>query len=64
MLIILNPIDLSCLSIEERFYQLVSKRHEIFGLVQHKYIASYLNIDPTNFSKLYNNFTKNPIKLY
>ena len=57
-------MDLSCLSIEERFRQIVIKRSELFSLVQHKYIASYLNIDPTNFSKLYNNFAKNPIKYY
>ncbi len=57
-------LELSCLSIEERFYKIVSKRNELFSLVQHKHIASYLNIDPTNFSKLYNNFAKNPIKFY
>lgn len=57
-------LELSCMSIEERFFQLVCKRNELFSLVQHKYIASYLNIDPTNFSKLYNHFAKNPIKFY
>jgi CRP-like cAMP-binding protein len=57
-------LELSCMSIEERFFQIVSRRNELFSLVQHKYIASYLNIDPTNFSKLYNNFAKNPIKFY
>lgn len=57
-------LELSCMSIEERFFQIVSKRNELFGLVQHKYIASYLNIDPTNFSKLYNSFAKNPTKFY
>jgi CRP-like cAMP-binding protein len=57
-------LDLSCLSIEERFHEIVSKRPELFSLVQHKYIASYLNIDPTNFSKLYNSFTKNHIRFY
>lgn len=57
-------LALSFMSIEERFFQIVSKRNELFGLVQHKYIASYLNIDPTNFSKLYNSFAKNPTKFY
>jgi CRP-like cAMP-binding protein len=57
-------LDLSILSIEERFTKIVRTRPELFGLIQHKYIASYLNIDPTNFSKLYHNFAKNPIKFY
>lgn len=57
-------LDLSILTIEERFANIVSKRPELFRLVPHKYIASYLNIDPTNFSKLYKNFAKNPIKFY
>lgn len=62
--VIRRHLELSCLSIGERFYRLVSKRSELFGLVQHKYIASFLNIDPTNFSKLYKDFSKKPIKFY
>lgn len=57
-------LDLSCMSIQERFEQLISRRPELFKLVQHKYIASYLNIDPTNFSKLLNQFAKGQIKFY
>lgn len=59
-----RQVDLSCLDIEERFRLIVRKRPELFGLAPHKYIASYLNIDPTNFSKLYHRFAKNPIKFY
>ncbi|TXF74875.1 Crp/Fnr family transcriptional regulator [Chryseobacterium sp.] len=57
-------LELSCLSIEERFFQTVCKRPELFNVVQHKYIASYLNINPTNFSKLYHNLAKKPIPFY
>ena len=40
-------------NIEQRFFQLMAKRPELFKLVPHKYLASYIGIDPTNFSKLY-----------
>ncbi len=43
------------LSIQQRFDKLVETRPELFKIIAHKYIASYLNIDPTNFSKMYNN---------
>lgn len=49
-----SKISLSTLSIQERFHKLIATRPELFSLVPHKHIASYLNIDPTNFSKLYN----------
>ena len=41
-------------SAEERFRQFAAQSAHLFGLVPHKLIASYLNIHPTNFSKLYN----------
>lgn len=47
------------MSIQQRFALLMEKQPELFKLVPHKYIASYINIDPTNFSKLYNQFCKN-----
>lgn len=62
--VIKRHLDLSCLTIEERFAKFVATRPELFKLVQHKYIASYLNTDPTNFSKLYHNFAKKPINFY
>ncbi|MES3016148.1 MAG: Crp/Fnr family transcriptional regulator [Bacteroidota bacterium] len=41
-------------TIEERFKNFASRSPQLLQLVPHKYIASYLNIDATNFSKLYN----------
>lgn len=42
------------LSMEERFLKFCKRSSHLLQLVPHKYIASYLDIDPTNFSKLYN----------
>lgn len=47
-------IDLRALSIEERYKNFCRKSPDLLHLVPHKYIASYLGIDPTNFSKLFN----------
>jgi CRP-like cAMP-binding protein len=52
------------LSIEARFLQLMDNKPELFKLVPHKYIASYANIDPTNFSKLYNQYCLNNGLIY
>jgi len=41
-------------TIRERFQRFAQRSAHLFQLVPHKYIANYLNIDPTNFSKLYN----------
>jgi CRP-like cAMP-binding protein len=46
--------ELHSMSIEERFRSFTKRSPHLLQLVPHKYIASYLNIDPTNFSKLYN----------
>lgn len=48
-------IELHSLSIEDRFKVFCQRSAHLLQLVPHKYLASYLNIDPTNFSKLYNN---------
>ena len=48
-------IELHSLTIEERFKTFCQRSPHLLQLVAHKYIASYLGIDPTNFSKLYNN---------
>jgi CRP-like cAMP-binding protein len=48
-------IELHSLSIEERFKTFCQRSPHLLQLAPHKYIASYLNIDPTNFSKLFNN---------
>ena len=47
-------IELHSITIEERYLSFCQKRAHLLGLVPHKYIASYLGIDPTNFSKLFN----------
>lgn len=41
------------MTIQQKFDWIIGTRPELFRLVPHKYIASYLNIDPTNFSKLF-----------
>lgn len=47
-------IDLHSLTMKERFKNFCQRSPHLLQLVPHKYIASYLGIDPTNFSKLYN----------
>lgn len=44
--------ELMALSIEERFQAFVQRSSHLLAMVPHKYIASYLGINPTNFSKL------------
>jgi len=50
-------IELRAMTIEERYKIFCRKSPHLLQLVPHKYIASYLGIDPTNFSKLFNNIT-------
>ncbi|PPL02250.1 cAMP-binding domain of CRP or a regulatory subunit of cAMP-dependent protein kinases [Parapedobacter indicus] len=50
-------IELRAMTIEERYKKFCRKSPHLLQLVPHKYIASYLGIDPTNFSKLFNNVT-------
>lgn len=47
-------IELKSMSIEERFRIFCQRSPHLLQLVPHKFIASYLNIDATNFSKLFN----------
>ncbi|MBX2915766.1 MAG: Crp/Fnr family transcriptional regulator [Cyclobacteriaceae bacterium] len=47
-------IELHALSIEERYKIFCKRSGHLLQLVPHKYIASYLGMDATNFSKLYN----------
>ncbi len=44
--------ELQCFSNEEKFKTLMKRSPHLLHLVPHKYIASYLGIDATNFSKL------------
>lgn len=46
--------ELHSLSIEERYRAFCKRSPHLLQVVPHKYIASYLGIDSTNFSKLFN----------
>jgi CRP-like cAMP-binding protein len=46
--------ELQAFSMEERFTAFAQRSPHLLRMVPHKYLASYLNIDPTNFSKLFN----------
>ncbi|MBI3134499.1 MAG: Crp/Fnr family transcriptional regulator [Bacteroidetes bacterium] len=52
--IIDRHLELHALSIEDRYRSFCKRSPQLFNLIPHKYIASYLNIEPTNFSKLFN----------
>jgi CRP-like cAMP-binding protein len=45
-------VELQCFTNEEKFKTLLKRSPHILNLVPHKYIASYLGMDATNFSKL------------
>lgn len=47
-------IELHSMTIEERYRAFCQRSPHLLQLVPHKYIASYLSIDPSNFSKLFN----------
>lgn len=47
-------IELHSMGIEQRFKIFCQRSPHLLQLVPHKYIASYLGIDATNFSKLFN----------
>ncbi len=46
--------ELQCYSSEEKFKQLLRRSPHILQHVPQKYLANYLGIDPTNFSKFIN----------
>lgn len=47
-------VEVQCFSSEDKFRNLLKRSPHILQLVPHKYLANYLGIDPTNFSKLVN----------
>ena len=47
-------VELECFSAEERFRTLLKRSPHILQLIPHKYLANYLGMDATNFSKLLN----------
>jgi len=52
--VMLRLVELQCLSAEQRFRNLFQRSPHILQLVPQKYLANYLGIDATNFSKLMN----------
>ncbi|MGZ5285929.1 MAG: Crp/Fnr family transcriptional regulator [Flavisolibacter sp.] len=46
--------ELQCFSSEEKFRRLLKRSPHILNIVPQKYLADYLGIDATNFSKLVN----------
>lgn len=47
-------MELQCFTSEQKFKQLLTRSPHILQLVPHKYLANYIGIDATNFSKLIN----------
>ncbi len=47
-------VELQCFTSEEKFRKLLKRSPHILQLVPHKYLANYLGIEATNFSKLIN----------
>jgi CRP-like cAMP-binding protein len=50
--VIERQIELQCFSAEERFKALLQRSPQVLQLIPHKYLASYLGMDATTFSKL------------
>lgn len=47
-----RQIELQSFSAEERFRTLLTRSGHVLSMIPHKYLASYLGIDATNFSKM------------
>lgn len=47
--------ELQCFSAEEKFRSLLRRSPHVLQLIPHKYLSSYLGIDPATFSKLLGN---------
>ena len=45
-------VEIQCYTAEEKFKTLLKRSPHLLQMIPHKYIASYLGIDATNFSKL------------
>jgi CRP-like cAMP-binding protein len=45
-------VETQCFTAEEKFRSLFARSPHLLNLVPHKYIASYLGVDATNFSKM------------
>lgn len=47
-------IETQCYSSQEKFEALLSRSPHVLNIIPHKYLANYIGIDATNFSKLAN----------
>lgn len=47
-----RQVELQCYSAEERFRALLNRSPHVLQIIPHKYLASYLGLDATTFSKL------------
>jgi len=47
-------VELQCYSSEDKFRKLLQRSPHVLQLVPHKYLANYLGIEATNFSKFIN----------
>jgi CRP-like cAMP-binding protein len=45
-------VELQCYTAEDKFRQLLKRSPHVLNLIPHKYLASYLGIDASTFSKL------------
>ena len=50
--VIERQIELTCYSAEEKFKTLLNRSPHVLQIIPHKYLVSYLGIDPSTFSKL------------
>ncbi|TXJ28019.1 MAG: Crp/Fnr family transcriptional regulator [Chitinophagaceae bacterium] len=50
--VLVRQAELQCFSAEEKFRTLLKRSPHVLQLIPHKYLASYLGIDPATFSKL------------
>lgn len=47
-----RQVEIQCFSAEEKFRSLLKRSPHVLQIIPHKYLASYLGIDATTFSKL------------
>lgn len=47
-----RQVELQCYNSEDKLRALLKRSPHVLQLIPHKYLANYLGIDPTNFSKL------------
>lgn len=47
-----RQIEIQCFSAEQKFRALLKRSPHVLQIIPHKYLASYLGIDPATFSKL------------